>query len=414
MTRRFPTAAGHPRKGRRSLWIPPVPLAAGMIFQLASWILVADYAAAPSMGLQLAWVHAVALGWLTSTALAVLLHVVPGMTELRWRGEPAARAALLVAIAGTFALVASFAAGFGTAGVALAGPLTALAILVYLACAGSTLAQPAQGPTQGAIARALAIALGALGVTVLVGAGLAHGYANPRAGGLLRFAPAHAVLGIVGWLTVLASGVSARTFRPLLGVRSRWPRAHVLSGGAFLVAAFTAAVGSVTGGPLFAAAGVVGALGALIYVIDALDTLRRATTPHRPVHAFVGASLLWLAAAAGAVVAGAYPLAIALALAGWLGQMVNAHLHHIGVRVVATMVAGDDNETRPWELLEPRLSWFAWAAAQTAVAATAIGLVFGEPAAFSIGGCSGALSVLAIAANAFHAAKRGTALRSSS
>ena len=90
--------------------------------------------------------------------------------------------------------------------------------------------------------------------------------------------------------------------------------------------------------------------------------------------------------------------------------MVNAHLHHIGVRVVATMVAGDDNETRPWELLVPHLSWFAWAAAQTAVAATALGLVAGASAAFLIAGCSGALAVFAMAANALHAAKGATAL----
>ncbi|MGP6158817.1 MAG: hypothetical protein ACLPYS_15150 [Vulcanimicrobiaceae bacterium] len=45
-------------------------------------MLVAAYGFAPSAGLAFAWVHAVALGWLTLVALAVLVHVVPGMTEL--------------------------------------------------------------------------------------------------------------------------------------------------------------------------------------------------------------------------------------------------------------------------------------------------------------------------------------------
>jgi hypothetical protein len=46
-------------------------------------VLVAAYGFAPSAGLAFAWVHAVALGWLTLIALAVLVHGVPGMTELR-------------------------------------------------------------------------------------------------------------------------------------------------------------------------------------------------------------------------------------------------------------------------------------------------------------------------------------------
>jgi hypothetical protein len=396
-------------KRRRSVWIPPVPLVSGVLFQMASWALLAAYGFAPSMGLALAWVHAVALGWLTLVALAVLVHVVPGMTELPWRSEPVVRATIPIAIAGAAALVISFAAGWGT-GVALAGSLVALAILAYLAFALPTLAQGAPGKTEAAIARALAICLGTLGLTVLLGAALAHGYSSPRAANWLRLAPAHAVLGIVGWLTVLTTGVSARTFRPLLGVRSRWPQAHVVSDGGFVLAALLGAAASLIGAPLFAAAALAGALSALIYIVDAIDTLRRATTPHRPVHAFIGASVFWLGAASVAAVAGAYPAAILLGLAGWLGQMVNAHLHHIGVRVVATVFAGEDDETRPWELLDARLSWFAWAAAQCAVGGAALGLVSGYAPAFIAGGCCGILAVCAMAANAFGAGRRARAL----
>ncbi|MGP6158816.1 MAG: hypothetical protein ACLPYS_15145 [Vulcanimicrobiaceae bacterium] len=175
------------------------------------------------------------------------------------------------------ALAISFGAGLG-AGVEAAGMLVAVAVLAYLAFALPTLAQRAPGKTEAAIARALAICLGTLGLTVLLGAAFAHAYASPRAAGWLRLAPAHAVLGIVGWLTVLTSGVSARTFRPLLSARSRWPQAHVVSDGGFVLAALLGAAGSLLSAPLFAAATLAGALAALIYTVDALDTLRRART----------------------------------------------------------------------------------------------------------------------------------------
>jgi hypothetical protein len=67
---------------RARFWIPPLPLAAGLVFQLGAWALVIADAVAPGAGLELAWVHAVAVGWLSATALAVLLHVVPAFTDL--------------------------------------------------------------------------------------------------------------------------------------------------------------------------------------------------------------------------------------------------------------------------------------------------------------------------------------------
>ncbi|MEA2666099.1 MAG: hypothetical protein QOI11_3043, partial [Candidatus Eremiobacteraeota bacterium] len=46
-------------------WLPPLPLAAGLAFQLGAWALVIADAVVPAPGLELAWVHAVAVGWLT-------------------------------------------------------------------------------------------------------------------------------------------------------------------------------------------------------------------------------------------------------------------------------------------------------------------------------------------------------------
>jgi len=119
---------------KRRFWIPPIPLAAGIAFQCLAWSLVLVHAVHPSFGIELAWVHAVALGWLTVVALAVLLHVIPGFTDLAWRAEDVARGTVLVICVAAFALVFSFATST-PGGVAFAGG--ALAIwAVVLAAAG--------------------------------------------------------------------------------------------------------------------------------------------------------------------------------------------------------------------------------------------------------------------------------------
>ncbi|HYL27477.1 MAG TPA: hypothetical protein VEW74_06545, partial [Candidatus Nitrosotalea sp.] len=77
-------------------------------------------------------------------------------------------------------------------------------------------------------------------------------------------------------------------------------------------------------------------------------------------------------------------------LAGWVGQFVNAHVFHIGVRLIATIYRGDDDETRPQELLDPRWSWCVFIAFQIAVAAIAAGLVLDNPP-IAIGGAAAGL-----------------------
>ncbi len=372
-------------------------------------MLVIVHGSAPSFGLELAWVHAVALGWLTVTALAVLLHVVPAFTDLVWRAADVARGAVFALLAGALGLVAAFA--LGAAGLLqLAGAVAAGAILVYVAVALVTLRAPAPDRTSAAIARALAVTLAALAATVLLGGMLGRAYAVGDAR-LLALAPSHALLGIAGWLTVLVTGVSARTFGPLLGARSRWPRAHVLGGGGILTGAVIAALGAPASRPLLQAGIVVLVAGALVYAADGLDTLRRATAPHPAARAFVAASLFWLALVAAGTLGAAFgaaagPAVVVVALAGWLGQMVNAHLHHLGVRVLATLVLGEDDETRPWELLAPALSWTAFGCAQLAVAATALRALGGPAELAWIGGILGVLGVLAMALNARFAVRR--------
>jgi hypothetical protein len=395
-------------------WIPPIPLVAGILFQVLAWCLVLVHAVFPSFGIELAWVHAVALGWLTVVALAVLLHVVPGFTDLAWRAENVARGTVLVVCLATLALVVSFAASAATL-VAVAGTVLAGAIVLYAALALWTLSGSAPDRRSATIARGLGIAVGALALTALLGGQLSLGYAWSDAR-LLAAAPSHAVLGIVAWLTMLATGVSSRTFRPMLGTQSRWPRAHVVASAGLLLGSVVVAAAGPWSPTLLRAGFVIGSVGVLAYIVDAADILWRAPSPHPAARAFVTASVMWLAIATTLALAASWgaPVgraAIVLALAGWLGQMVNAHLHHLGIRVVATYILGDDDETRPWTLLAPAWSWAAFVTAQVAVVCTALRSV-GAPAAFAwLGGTAGLLCMLAIITNTSGAVRRAQSAR---
>ncbi|MEA2666065.1 MAG: hypothetical protein QOI11_3009, partial [Candidatus Eremiobacteraeota bacterium] len=347
--------------------------------------------------------------WLTVTALTVLLHVVPAFTDLEWRAPDVARGAAFAVPLAALALAAAFAAQAGTA-VALAALVLAAALLAYVASAFATLRAPALDRTSAAIARALAITLGALGATALLGALLGYAYARGDAA-LLALAPSHALLGSVAWLTVLVSGVSARTFRPMLGARSRWSLAHVAAGGGLAGGAVLAALSAPWSPALLRGGVALAGLGALVYLADAFDILRRAQAPHAAPRAFVGAALAWLALATAGALAASWgqPVgraAVVLARAGWLGQMVNAHLHHLGVRVLATLVLGEDDETRPWDLLAAPLSWTAFGTAQLAVVATAAYALGGNAALGIGGGACGLLAVAAMASNARFALRR--------
>lgn len=384
-------------------WIPPLPFAAGVVFQALAWTLVLFDAVVPSFGVRLAWVHAVALGWLTLTALAVLLHVTPEFTDLAWRAESVARAALGVALAGALGLVVAFAAA-GAVAVEIAGGITAAAILTYALVALRTLAQPAADRTTAAIARALFGTLLALSVTVALGGTLARGFATGDAREL-ALAPSHAALGIGAWLTVLVTGVSTRTFRPMLGIPRGSPRGHVAVGSALAIGAVLASIGAAENVVVLRCGVVVAACGAILYAFLTGAGLRNAATPHFVVRAFAGASATWLTVAAiGAVgIAFGVPLAppiIVIALAGWLGQMVNAHLHHLGVRLLATLIRGEDDETRPWTVLQPQLGGSAWTCAQVAVAATAWRAAGGPGVAAWLGGSAGLAALALMIANA--------------
>jgi len=405
----------------RRHWIPPAGLLTGFAAHGISWIVLLVLAVRKpfAVGLPaLAWVHLVALGWLTMIALSVLVYVIPTFTDVAWKGELLARRALVVYACGVAALVAAF---WWQALPALpwAATLVVTGLGCYLVPAARILAGYAQPRVEAAIARALSATLASLLVTAGLGFILAWALAGGRLpSSVIVFGPQiHAAFGTIGWLTVLIMGVSTQTVRPITGGRSRFGWAHAAAGGAEFVGLIAMAVGFALGQAAFAWTGVITiAAGALLYIGDLVDVLRRATQPHRPPQAFLWGGAVWLLVgltlALSALVDGhSGAAAVYVLLVGWIGQMVNGHLYHIGIRLLATMARGDDDETRPGELLTEPLSWVSFGLFQAAVAAGAAGLLLETAALLETGALCGVAGWLAMAANVIIARHRAIAER---
>jgi hypothetical protein len=399
----------------RRHWIPPLALMYAQVAHGAAWLIVLWAAWSGNLGSPLdgfAWIHTVALAWVTMAALAILIFALPNFVDAPPRGETAARWSLFAYGIGVALLIYGFLANPRILGAA--GALVLAALLVYLSAAFATLAGATHGERiQRAVARAFMGTFLFLLLTALMGFALAWmltGYS--AASWIARLPEAHADLGTLGWLSLLIFGVSMRTLRPITGAATRFRWMHIVVGslaalGVPLLAAGVAA--HLTwlawiGGALFA-------LATLAYVFDVLDIIAHARNPHRPPQAFVVCSGLWFLIAlalGGGVLAGkpwqqAYVFVL---LMGWVGQMVNAHLHHIGVRLLATVYRGEEDETPPQELLEARLSWFSWAASQLAVAAVTYALLTGDSTLAARGAIFGFGGWIAMLANLFAARMR--------
>lgn len=382
-------SAAAPRPWRQ-VWIPSAGLLTGHLAHGFSWILLAVLASRSLLTFSfpgLAWIHLVALGWLTLVSLSVLVHVIPGFLGVTWRGQAIARWSLLPFGLGALGMVASFWLGRLDT-LASSASLVILALAAYLGAAGATLC--AFRPPEVAdrrLKRGFVFVLTMLALTAGFGVAMAHGLAHGAPAWLLTAGMTiHAHLGAVGWLSILVFGVSVRTVRPITGGGSPWPRLHALTAIAVTAGLALLVTGLAVESTWLPAVGAfVILVGALAYLIDIAAIVRRAVVPHRPPQAFLVAAAGHFAvtAALGCAVAlgrsDLQPVYAFVGLIGWLGQMVNGHLHHIGIRVLATMVLGDDDETRPKDLLHPALSWAAWSAFQAAVWAVAIGLLAGLP-----------------------------------
>jgi len=363
----------------------------------------------------LAWVHLVALGWLTMVALSVLLFVIPQFTEARRRGQSLARSGLGAYAVGTFALVAGFSSNDFRV-LALGAGTLAIGLGAYLAAAAMTLLAVAREPgSEAAIARALLAVLAFLCVAVLIGVAMAGSLGRfGRASALGASPTVHATVAGIGWLTLLIMGVSARTLGPIAGAKSADRRRHIISGALVSVATIVLAAG-MWAHSLFAtrAGEALACAGVALYAVDLLTVVMRAPEPHRPPQAFLAAAALWLIIAAllGVGASAGKPWSSAfvfVGLVGWMGQMVNGHLHHIGVRLMATMARGDDDETLPAALLSPHASWLCWGLFQAAVALGVVGLLLASPLTVRVAASFGACGWLTMVANACIAWRRAT------
>jgi hypothetical protein len=401
----------------RRHWIPPAALLYAHAAHGFAWLLLiwAAWTAGAHGYLGFAWIHTVVLGWVTMAALAILLHALPNFVDVEWRGQTVARWSLVAYAAGAALLIYGFLGNTRVLGPA--GDLLLAAIVVYLGTAFWTLAQALRGDrVQRAVARAFGGTFLFLLATAVIGYGLAGMLAGRGTLWAASLPSAHAALGTLGWLSLLIFGVSMRTLRPITGQATNRRWMHIVVGSFAVLGVPLLAAGLATQNMLLAWIG--GALfmfAALGYAFDVFDILLRATNPHRPPQFFVACSVLWFLAAlvlGGATLAGKpwQPAYIVALLMGWIGQMVVAHFHHIGIRLVATVYRGEDDETPPQELLDPRFSWLTLAAFQIGIALVVAGLLENKLGPIARGGIFGATGWIAMTVNVAVARARAKAL----
>jgi hypothetical protein len=162
-------------------------------------------------------VHIVAIGWLGLLMTGALLQFVPVLVarplQCAWMAGPA----LLLLLVGLSCLSAGFLglAGFWNApahALPAGGAVAALGFAVVVVMIGSTLRPASPLPLP---ARFVAVGLFCLCGTILLGMTFALALSGVLAGDLatnllLRAVPLHAALGLGGWLTFTAMGVSYR------------------------------------------------------------------------------------------------------------------------------------------------------------------------------------------------------------
>ncbi len=363
-----------------------------------------------------AWIHAVVLGWMSSTALAFLIHVLPTFTDTPLRLERVARFAPWLLQIGVVLIVVGFLVwkpSIVAAGGALVVVGVACALASFFATAAAALRSSDR--TTRAVARAFLGVFFFLALTVGIGFALSIGL-DTHATFVPRWANVHAALGIFGWLGLLVAGVSMRTYNQLLG-NSAGRIAHIATSSLVLVGIALFWAGTLTQNTvLLEAGGAFVAAGAAVNFIATSRSLLRADAVHPLPVEFVAASDLWLLVAIAYAVAGLlghpYPAALLVAiLLGWIGQNLNAHMMHVGVRLIATLVIADDDETPPVELLDRRLGLASLLLWQAAIACGLAALTIGSGALLQAAGALALFGALALIANLRFAA-RSASLRS--
>lgn len=301
-------------------------------------------------------VHLVAVGWLSIAMAGALLQFVPVLVSRPLAFPQLALPGLIALVTGLLLLCAGFAtlAGWHDGPLGLL-PLAAASLLTGFALLGLMLAATLLSARPVTLFASFVLAgLACLAATVLSGSAFAA-ILSGRGGWLLDFAilpdgvQFHALLGLGGWLGLIAFGVSYRLFVMFMMAPespARRVRSVLLSAGLGLGMAFAALVAAFVG--FEPGAGWVAAALAALVAASALygrDILALYRARRRkaleinmlasiPAYASLGIGIVLLSIAAAAGAAESIVAALVFLLAfGWLGGFTLAHL----VKIVSFM-----------------------------------------------------------------------------
>ncbi|MDQ2683314.1 MAG: cbb3-type cytochrome c oxidase subunit I, partial [Chloroflexota bacterium] len=169
---------------------------------------------------ELVWAHALLVGFFLSMTSGVCYHVLARWTGAHWRWPQAIRLHLIATVICLPVMLIALATDHAVL-FSIAGPLQALALLLFLA---NILPMIWRMPHPSREALVLAIAALASGLTL--GAMFAG---HPEVGA--RYRMVHAELNLFGWTGLLISGMAYYLVPRLFGHPLRWPRLAVVQVG---------------------------------------------------------------------------------------------------------------------------------------------------------------------------------------
>ena len=223
----------------------------------------------------LALTHTVTLGWITLAIMGASYQLIPIVLGRPIWSERVARWQLAILVLAVIGMVGHFYLGTWPGLATAAAPL-AVGIALHLINLGLGL----RGFTQWTFtARLVALGYGGLALTTLFGLALALNHLRPFLPG--EFFPtlhAHVHLALLGWVTPVIFGVSARVYPMFLlaPVPRRWSAAMQLGG---LVVAVPSVVAGLLGVPVLLRVGaiavVAAALGHAAWVIEMVGHRKR-------------------------------------------------------------------------------------------------------------------------------------------
>jgi hypothetical protein len=216
----LPTPAGSVRLAGQHFVAATLYLVAGSVglFWIAPELAAGAYLA-PRVA---AVTHLFTLGWLTTTIFGALTQLLPVALGAPLRSTQAAEAAFWTFVPGAGFL----AAGVATGRLALLVPGVLLLVVGIVLALENLTATLIRAKTRDVTAAAVALALGFLGSTLVLGVVLVHNLHTGFIAGLrLKVLAVHLHVALVGWVLLMIVGVSHRLLPMFLlahGADTRW------------------------------------------------------------------------------------------------------------------------------------------------------------------------------------------------